>query len=55
MHPLWIALDEEWIHLLSSSDNKLVLEVVGGVLDHGEVEDRSSQKDDYHGVSEGQD
>ena len=55
MHPLWIALDEEWIHLLSSSDNKLVLEVVGGVLDHGEVEDRSSEKDDNHGVSEGQD
>ena len=55
MHPLWIALDEEGIHLLSSSDNKFVLEVVGGMLHHGEVEHRASEQDDHHGVGKGQD
>ena len=55
MHTLWIALDGEGIHLLSSSDNKLVLEVVGGMLHHGEVEHRANQQDDHHGVGKGQD
>ena len=56
MHSLWIAFDkEEWIHLLSLSDDKLVLEVVGGVLHHCEVDQGAGQKNNYHGVSEGQD
>ena len=55
-HTLWIAFQfEEWIHLLSSSDDELVLEVVGGMLHHGEVDQGASQKDNDHGVCKGQD
>ena len=42
-------------HLLSSSDDKLVLDLVGRVLHQREVEQGPGEENDDHGVGDGQD
>ena len=42
-------------HLLSSSEDKLVLGLVGRVLHQREVEQGPGEKNDDHGVGDGQD
>ena len=49
----FLLLLKEGSHLLSLSDDELVLEVIGGMLHHGEVDHGAGQKDDNHGVGEG--